>query len=456
MSNTIFTDLTKTADAATKEIRKTVTAIFDENSFVETDRFITGNTEIGEATGEGVIAGFAYICDVRVALFATNPQVLKGSIGKTNAQKIVKLIQFAVRTGMPVISILDTAGARFAEGIDAMEGYAAIQAALCEAYGNVPTVTVVKGADFGLSSYFAAVTDLCIAYKAAQIATSSPLILAGSGKEDPAKIGTGAALGETSDIVTHVVDSDKDVRNIISAFLTLVTDPVCESDDDPNRTAKAAALKKPDDMLKEILDKNTVLPVRNGFAAEVKTGFARLDGIAVGYVCTTDKLTADGAGKVTELLNTCESFGLPVLNFVHCAGVKTCPECDAKTLRAVSDMVYTYNCMTSPKLALIYGDAVGIGYTAFAAKHNALFSIAWADAKIGIMESAAAAELVYADTIAAAKDKEKAREKCAVAYAEENQLAPVVAAKGYLDNVIDPALSRPYLASALQIFAEKE
>ena len=456
MGNAIFTNLMKSADAASKDILKTIASIVDENSFVETDRFISDHTDLGIATGEGVVGGFAHICDVRIGLFATNSKVLKGSIGRANAKKIVKTIDAAVSAGLPVVGILDTAGARFGEGIDAMEGYADIFAALSAAYGTVPTAMVVKGADFGLSAYFCAVTDICIAYKSAQIATAGPLVMAGNTKEDPAKIGVGASLYGNCDVVTHLVENDKGAKDVLAAFVSLTTQPVSECADDPNRTAKAAALKNAEELPREIFDKNSVLPVRDGFAKEVQTGFARLGGIAVGYVCTMGKLTADGAGKVTELLNTCESFALPVIDLVDCDGVKTCAACDGKTMRAVSDMLFTYNSICVPKLALIYGKAIGVGYAAFAAKSNIDYSVAWADAQIGVMASVSAAQLLYKDEIAQAKNREQAEKKLAQAYAEENLLAPIVAQKGYLDNVIEPALSRPYLAAALQIFATKE
>ena len=196
--------------------------------------------------------------------------------------------------------------------------------------------------------------------------------------------------------------------------------------------------------------------LRENFAKEVKTGFARLGGIAVGFVATDGKLSREGAGKITELLNTCESFSLPVVNVVNCDGVVTTAETDGQTIRAVSDMLFTYNGISVPKLALVCGDAIGLGYTAFASKSNVDYSVAWASAKIGTVSGEAAAQLLYKDEIAQAKNKEQAAKKLAESYAEENLLAPSVAKKGYLDNVIEPALSRPYMIAALQIFANKE
>lgn len=456
MSNAIFTDMMKNAEAAAKEVMQTVNSITDENSFVETDKFITDNTDLGKAVGEGVVSGFAHIFDIRVGLFATNSKVLKGSIGKANAKKIVKLINSSVRAGLPVIAILDTYGARFGEGIDAMEGYASVFSALADAYGSVPTITVVKGADYGLSSYFCAVSDLCIAYKTAQIATSSPLILAGNTKLDHAKICTGNLLGETTDVVTNTVTDDKELKNTLGQFLSLITKPLENTKDEPNRTAKTSALKSRDGLITELFDKGSVMSIRAEYAKEAVTGFARLDGITVGFVATSGKLTKEGAGKITELLNTCESFSVPVINLVDCIGIDSNADNDGLCIRAVSDMMFTYNGLTVPKIALVYGNSIGLGYTAFASKSNVDYSIAWADAKIGTVTGDAAAQLVYGEEIAKSKNKEQAAAKLAVAYAEENLLAPIVAQKGYLDNVIEPELSRPYVIAALQTFIGKE
>lgn len=456
MGNAIFSNLMKSAENATKDILKTISAIIDENSFVETDKFIYETTDLGEAVGEGVVSGFAHISDLRVGLFAMNSKVLKGSIGKANSKKIVKLINSSVSNNLPVIGILDTFGARFDEGIDAMEGYSEIFGALSNAYGMVPTTIVVKGADFGLSAYFCAVSDICIAYSNAQIATSSPLILAGNTKEDPAKICTSAFIAETSDVITNVVKNDKELGEILSTFLQTVCIPVGEEKDELNRVAKATSLKNTESVLSEIFDKESILKIRNSFAKEVKTGFARLGGISVGFAAVDGKLTADGATKITELLNTCESFSLPVINFVNCDGCETVAATDGKVIRAVSDMMFTYNSMSTPKLALIHGNAIGLGYTAFAAKNNFDYSIAWADAKIGVMESESAARLIYKDEISNAADKDKAIQKLSQTYSEENMLAPVVAQKGYIDNVIESTLSRPYLIAALQIYISKE
>ncbi|MDE7395514.1 MAG: hypothetical protein K2M95_05315 [Clostridiales bacterium] len=451
MGSMSLSSLMKNAENATKDVMKTVSAVIDEHSFVETDKFVSSNTDWGDAVGEGVVSGYARIGDHRVGLFATNPKVLKGSIGKTNAQKIAKIIHNATATAMPIVGILDTAGARFDEGIDAMEGYAVIFRALSEAYGTVPTALIVKGVNFGLSSYFCHVADLCIGLKDAQIASSSPLILAANTKEDPQKVCQSGSLAESAGIVTHVAANEKEAKTILQSFLSLLDAPLAQTKDDPNRTAKSEC-KTLDALIGEVFDKGSVLALRESYAKEVRTGFARLDGVAVGYVGIDGKLTTAGAGKVCELLNTCESFDLPVINLVNCDGVLTSLATDGAVIREIADMMFAYNSVSVPKLALIYGNAIGLGYTAFAAKACVDYAIAWENAKIGTVSGEAAAQLLYKEELAVAPDKEKAAQKIAKAYSEENLSAPVVAAKGYLDNVIDPVLSRPYLIAALQTF----
>lgn len=451
MGSVSLSSLMKNAENATKDVMKTVGALIDDRSFVETDRFVSENTDLGEAVGEGVVSGYARIGDRRVGLFATNPNVLKGSIGKTNAQKITKIIHNATATAMPIVGILDTAGARFNEGIDAMEGYAVVFRALSEAYGTVPTALIVKGVNFGLSSYFCRVADLCIGLKDAQIASSSPLILAANTKDDPQKICQSGSLAENAGVVTHVAANEKEAKTILQNFLSLICEQIAKSEDDPNRTAKSAC-KTLDALIGEVFDKGSVLALRESYAKEVRTGFARLDGVAVGYVGIDGKLTADGAGKVCELLNTCETFDLPIVNLVNCDGAYATLETDGVIIRELADMMFAYNSLSVPKLALIYGNAIGLGYTAFAAKACVDYSIAWENAKIGTIAGEAAAQLLYKEELAAAPDKEKAAQKLAKAYSEENLVASVVAAKGYLDNVIDPVLSRPYLIAALQTF----
>lgn len=453
-------ELNKIADNASKSVRKTIDAIVDEQSFIESDRFIRSTTAFGEATGEGVVSGFAAVSDVQVGIFAVNGEILKGGIGKANATKIAKCVENAVKTGAPVIGIVNTAGARFSEGIEAMEGYGAIVGAFSSAYGVVPTILVVKGNNFGILSYLSAIVDVTVCYDKSVVATSSPLLLVAGTTEDVAKVGTADAMAKAG-IADIVVKNDAElgaaVRNLTSVFC----EGIIASEDDGNRVCKGLTAKaKTDKLIAEVFDKDSFIEIKKGYANEVVTGYARLNGVAVGIVANNGdvndgRFTADGAKKASELINTCDSFGLPVVNIVDCKGAVNCMKCQGELIRSLGDMMYAYNVSSVAKVSLIRGNAIGLGYVALASKSVFDYVVAWENACIGLLDNTASAELVYADEIAKSGNDEKVLAKLAAAYGEENTAAVTVAEKGFIDNVISPNLSRQYLIAAVQAFLEK-
>lgn len=453
-------ELNGIADSASAAVRKTLYAAVDEQSFVEADRFIRSMSALGEATGEGVISGFASVGGVQVGAFAINGEVLKGGVGKANAAKIVRCVNNAVKTGSPVIGIIDTAGARFAEGIEAMEGYGSILGAFSAAYGSVPTVLVSKGNNFGMLSYLSAVCDFTICYDKSVTATSSPLILAAGTTEDTAKVGTGAAMSAAG-VASIVVKSDAEMGAAVKKIISLLTEGVLPADDDGNRVCRS--LKAGADtgaVLAEAFDKGSVFEVKSDFGKEVKTAYARLNGIAVGVVATVGaenegRLTPDGAKKAVELVSTCSSFGLPIVNIVDCKGAANCLKCQGELIRSIGELIYAYSASETAKVSLLTGNAIGLGYVAFAGKSVADYTIAWENATIGMLDNAQSAELVYSAEIAAAKNRDKAAETLAAAYGEENTCAVAVAEKGFIDNVIEPKFTRQYLIAAVQSFLDK-
>lgn len=453
-------ELNKVADEALKSAKSVVDTLVDPQSFVESDRFIRSATALGEATGEGVVSGFATISDIQVGVFAISGDILKGSIGKANANKIAKCINNAIKTDSPVIGVVDTQGARFAEGIEAMEGYGEIFAAFSSAYGVVPTILVVKGSNYGLTSYLSSVCDFTICYDKSVTATSSPLILVAGTTADAAKVGTGETMTKAG-IASVTVKSDKELSEVVKKLVTLVSLGAIASEDDGNRVCKGLkAGVKTATIISEVFDKNSFIEIKKGFGDEVVTGYARLNGVTVGVVASDPtvhegRFTPDGAKKVTELINTCDSFAIPVVSIIDSKGAINCAACQGELMRSVGDMIYAYNVAAVAKVSLITGNAIGLGYVAFCAKSTCDYTVAWENACIGMLDNAASAELVYAKEIAEAKDKDAALEKAAKAYGEENTAAVTVAEKGYLDNVVVPNFSRQYLIAAVQAFIEK-
>lgn len=434
--------------AANKDILEFINAFVDGKSFVETDAFMCSETEFGDAPGEGVVGGFAAIDGVSVCLFATNPAVFKGSVGALNAKKIVRAVNNAVRMSKPLVAVWDTSGARIAEGIECLDGYGDILRAFSIAYGEIPVVSIIKGANLGISSYVAGISDFVIACPDSVMATASPLVLAE--KTGVKTVGTAKALAEHG-IVTSIVKKDG-LKAEVSKILNMFAEDDINSGDDINRVCKGLkADSSVTDIIKQVFDKDTFIPVREAYAPSVVTGLAALGGTPVGVVATDGKtdggaLNSDACIKISEFLNVCENAECPVVFLVDSVGTEKSAN-DHALIREMSNLIYRINQLDVDMFAVVTGKAIGSAYTALVAPCE--YKIAWESASVGAIESETAARLLYADEIKSAKNKDKAVDKLAEEYSEENMSALNIARSGHFDNVIEPNLTRSYLTAAL-------
>lgn len=441
--------------AANKDILKFIDAFVDEKSFVETDAFVCSHTDGETVPGDGVVSGYATVQNSGVCLFVINGKVLKGALGESNAKKIVRTVNNAVRTDKPLIAVWDTAGAKFAEGINALEGYGSILRAFTVAYGEVPVISVVKGNDLGISSFAAGISDFVIAYPESVIASASPLVIAANGNVDVKTVGD-VKTSAKNGIVTNTVKTDKELRDTVIKILATFSGSAATCDD-INRACKGLkADSAVGAVIKEVFDKNSFYAVREDFAPVAVTGFASLGDIPVGVVATDGKiadgrLTADACVKISEFLNVCENAECPVVFLTDSAGAER-SLADASLIREMSNLIYRVNTMDVDMFAVVTGKAIGAAYTALVAPCE--YKIAWADAEVGALESEAAARLLYADEIKKAKDKDKLAEKLAASYGGENCSALVIAKSGYFDNVVEPNHTRSYLLAALLAHVE--
>lgn len=437
--------------AVNKDIVSFINSFVDDKSFVETDAFMSAENDVADAPGEGVVSGFAQINGVGVCIYETNPAVLKGSVGALNAKKITRAINNAVRMNKPLIAVWDSAGARFSEGAECLEGYGSLLRAHTVAYGEVPVITILKGNNLGLSAYVSGISDFVIALDGAVSATASPLVI--SAKTGCKQVGTSELLFKNG-IATNV--EKKDVKKTLIRMLEVFYGG--KSQDDPNRVSKGLSAASPlKTVIDEVFDKNSFLPVRDGFAPEATTGFARLGDISVGVVATDGKtadgrLSKDGCVKISEFLNICENAETPVVFLTDCAGTEISAD-DGGLLREMSNLIYRVNMLSLDTFAVVYGKAVGAAYTAFVSPCD--YKIAWDSAYIGALDGIQTARLLYADEIKTAKNKDKAAEKLAKAYAEDGGSAITAARAGYFDIVTEPALTRSYLIAALYAHLER-
>lgn len=440
-----------------------IRAVTDADSFIEVDALVVSET--GVCSGEGVVSGFAEISGQKTGIFVTDPTVLKGSIGSRNAAKIVKCINNAIKTGSPIIAVLDTSGARFSEGIEVMEAYGNILQAFSRAYGLIPTICVVKGNNFGMLSYLTACCDLCIAYDKAVIATASPLILAAKTKYDASFIGTASIHAQQTGVIGKIVHSDAELKESLSHFIDLMINKRVEPLDDPNRLClELNENSKAEQIIPVVFDKDSFFEVRKDYSKEFITGFARLNGMTVGVVASDGavnegKLSDTAAKEISLLVRTCENFGIPVVSLVDSEGVRKNIEVENTNLIwELSSMIYSLCHSKVCKVALISGNAIGLAYVALASKSVYDYTVAWKNANISMIDNDAATTLIYADEIAKGEslsEKKEITEKLSKKYTEENCAADIIARAGYLDNVIEPSFTRQYLIAGVQMFSDK-
>lgn len=448
---------------SSKEIRKFISSLVDENSFVETDVFMAGATYLDgvEALGEGVVTGYAYITGNPVCIIAQNHEVLKGSMSVCHATKIAKTLDRAAKTNTPIISIINSNGARLGEGIAVLEGYSKIIRKANELKGVVPHVAIVKGACVGLMSAYVNTCDYVYLSKDGFISLNAPqVVIACSGKPAEANAVLGEEVAKNSTAVTFTYKSDKEVCNeIYKLFDLIIPTETVESTDDPNRLCPALNKKiSTDALLKALLDEGKYVELFSSFATEVITVIGKVNGITTG-VLLTDSTKNDGfiskAGleKINEFIFKLDVASIPLITLVDSKGVKStlCDEQNGISILA-SDVMTNVTLSNIPKIAVVVKDAVGFSYSALCSKSLGFdYTLAFVDSYISPLNSDTAIELIATQEIKDAKDPVKAREKLQKAYVEDAGNPYVTAKQGFIDNIIEPAVLRPYVISILDM-----
>ncbi len=443
---------------AGSEIRKKIAELCDAESFVEFDSYSFSENEFYEGTigGEGVVTGSATINDNAVYVIAQNAKILAGGITDANCKKIAKCQQKALRAGAPVIYILQTAGVAVGEGVSALEGIAEVLALSTEMKGECLQIAVIDGDVLGSFALLTANCDFTFMTKGGCVAYASPLVIsAASGKNLPKEEVGGAKSAKYNGIATIEADDIEGVRDTVIKLLDTLPAFNGEVDtmDDFNRVYPALNEKVCANCLKEaVFDKDYFIEMSKSFAPEVITGVARLGGIAVGAILFDGgekgvELDRNNVAKIKDFLYFCDENGLPVLTFVNTLGIKAdLATANSPITKEVSNLVYALNHLGTPRINVVYGNAVGLGYSLFASKAlGAEYSYAFATAKISLFDTKVGAMVELAGVTE--QNNDRAEEK----YADENQDPFNCARKGYIDDIIEPQFVRPYLISALQL-----
>lgn len=433
-----------------KEIYARIAALADEKSFVETQKHIGL-----EHPGEGLVAGYAVINQSPVFLYAHDHSVLKGALGKAQAQKLAGVLDRAAATKTPVVGILKSDGARVNEGLSAVSGYAEIMKSASALRARAPHIVVLEGAAVGAMAVFASLADFIILCPESSLSVG-PSSVTGL-FQNPGKA---AENGLGAFTAGSAAEADALLKKLLSFFAA--GQP---GNDDVNRLAPALEnFSAKEDILpalSEIADNRNFLETYAAFAPEVVTGFLRIDGIAMAVVAHNGKhglrISANGLKKAETLLAFAKKNAFPVLTLVNTDGFAVCgkeEEMGLAQLAARVAALYAEISETLPVITFAVGRAVGAASAVFGSRGlGADYIYAWGQAQLGIVPPETG--VVLSGALLEAENPLEERESLEAKYAQQHMSAAAAAAIGMIDEPIPAPYTRPYIAAALNTLAAK-
>jgi len=465
--------------------RERLDLLLDPGSFVELDRFVTHRgREFGldkiEAPADGVVTGHGTIDGRPVAVFSQDFTVLGGSLGEGHAEKIVKIMDLALSSGIPVIGLNDSGGARIQEGVTALGGYAEIFFRNVMTSGVVPQISVIMGPCAGGAVYSPAMTDFIIMVRGTSyMYVTGPQVVKAVTREDVSheELGGADVHAAKSGVAHFVAEDDEDALGLVRRLLAYLPQnnvddpPRREPTDDPARMDDALnplvpeEPTKPYDMhevIHRIVDHGEFLEVHREFAPNLLVGFARLNGRPVGIVAQQPAVLAgvldiDSADKGARFVRFCDAFNIPLVTFVDVPGFMpgTAQE-SGGIIRHGAKLLYAYCEATVPKLTVITRKAYGGAYDVMSSQHiRGDLNLAWPTAEIAVMGPEGAIDIIFRKELAEAEDAEARRRELVEAYRAQFANPYIAAGRGYIDDVIEPRETRPRLIAALELLQTK-
>jgi len=465
--------------------RERIDLLLDEGSFEEVDAFVTHRaTEFGLADkkfpGDAVVTGYGKINGRLVYLFAQDFTVFGGSLSEVVSKKICKVMDLAVKNGAPCIGLLDSGGARIQEGVDSLAGYGDIFLRNTLSSGVIPQISVIMGPSAGGAVYSPAITDFIFMVKGTgqMYITGPDVIKAVTGEEVTLEQLGGAMVHASQSGNCHfVAENDHDCLDQVRRLLSYLPQnnmeetPIVEPADYPDRMDQELLYTVPEDATKaynmkevigRIMDNGEFLEVHEHFAPNIITGFARLDGRSVGIVAQQPSASAgcidiDASDKAARFVRFLDCFNIPIITFCDVPGYM--PGVDQEyggIIRHGAKLLYAYSEATVPKVTVITRKAYGGAYIAMSSKHlRGDINYAWPTAEIAVMGPDGAVNIIYRETIQNSDNPEETRNRLVAEYAEKFANPYVTAARGYIDDVIDPRETRPKLIKALEMLQNK-
>jgi propionyl-CoA carboxylase beta chain len=470
-----------------KTARERITALMDEGSFVELDELARHrSTNFGmqknRPFGDGVVTGYGTVDGRPVCVFSQDVTVFGGALGEVYGEKIVKVLDFAMKTGCPVVGINEGGGARIQEGVVSLGLYGDIFYRTVHASGVIPQISLIMGAAAGGHVYSPALTDFVVMVdKTSQMFITGPDVVRTVTGEDVTleELG-GARTHNTKSGNAHYLASDEDdaieyVKTLLSylpsnnldplpAYAADVSDEIDE-DDAFLDTFIPDSANQPYDMhevIEHLLDEGEFCEVHALFAPNIIVGFGRIEGHPVGVVANQPTqfagcLDIDASEKAARFVRTCDAFNVPILTLVDVPGfLPGVGQEHAGIIRRGAKLIYAYAEATVPKITVITRKAFGGAYDVMGSKHlGADINIAWPTAQIAVMGAQGAVNILHRKELAKADDPEAVRERVVTEY-EDTLLTPYIAAeRGYVDSVVLPAKTRSYVIKSLRMLRNK-
>ncbi len=465
--------------------RERIDILLDEGSFEELDKLVRHRSrDFGMdeqiVDGDGFVTGYGLIHGRPAYVFAQDFTVFGGSLSETNAKKIVKIMDLALKTGAPVIGLNDSGGARIQEGVVSLGGYADIFLRNTLSSGVVPQISAIMGPCAGGAVYSPALTDFVFMVdKTSYMFVTGPDVIKTVTHEDVTKETLGGATthNSLSGVAHFLAHNDTECLQMIRALLAYL--PQNNRDDGPQRPSDdsidrqdieldsivPAESNQPydiKDVIHRVVDHGDFFEVQEHWARNIVVGFARMDGRSVGIVANQPAFLAgcldiDSSTKGARFVRFCDAFNIPILTFEDVPGFLpgTAQEFGG-IIRHGAKLLYAYAEATVPKITVITRKAYGGAYCVMGSKHlRTDVNLAWPSAEIAVMGPEGAVNIVYRRELTGAQDPDAVRRAKTEEFKERFANPFVAAEHGFLDDVIEPRQTRPRVIRALRLLATK-
>ncbi len=465
--------------------RERIELLLDRNSFEEIDRFVLHRcTDFGmdkkKYYGDGVITGYGTIDNRRVFVFAQDFTVFGGSLSKTHAMKICKIMDLAMKVGAPVIGLNDSGGARIQEGVESLGGYADIFLRNTLASGVIPQISAILGPCAGGAVYSPGITDfIFMTKKTSYMFITGPEVIKTVTNEEITKeeLGGGNIHSTISGVCHFLADNEEECLMMIRELLSFIPDnfmepPPEKPTDDPvtRKDPKLNSLipdnpNKPYDIkeiIKSIADDNYFFEVHKLYAQNIITGFIRLAGKSTAVIANQPSVLAgcldiDASKKAARFIRFCDAFNIPLLTFVDVPGfLPGVHQEHGGIITNGAKLLYAYAEATVPKVAVVTRKAYGGAYDVMSSKHLLTdINFAYPSAEIAVMGTEGAINIIFKKEIKEADDPEKKRKELVDEYNKKFANPFKAAELGYIDEIIMPEETRPKVIKAFKLLENK-